>query len=91
MENINVALSIKQVNFYCLDGSFGKNSDSSFVDVLSGLIHKHYLGRPVIYISDRVNSYSLDPVARMDLIERNNIRFAGVMTYTAMQKRILLF
>ena len=57
----------------------GVNAGSNFVDSLSGLIQKHYSGRPIIYISDRVNSYSLDPIATNDLIRRNNIRFAGVV------------
>ena len=66
----------------------GVNAGSNFVDTLSELMQKHYHGRPIIYISDRVNSYSLDPVATMALIERNNIRFAGVVTYTKRQKNI---
>jgi len=69
----------------------GVNAGSIFVDVLSELIHKHYHGKPVIYISDRVNSYSLDPVATMDLIERNNIRFAGVVVYTQQQEKMYSF
>lgn len=64
----------------------GVNAGSNFMDALSDLIQKHYLGRPVIYISDRVNSYSHDPVATMDLIKRNNIHFAGVVAYTQPQK-----
>ena len=41
----------------------GVNVGSNFVDALSELIHKHYHGNPFIYISDRINSYSLDPLA----------------------------
>lgn len=69
----------------------GVNAGPDFVNELSGLIQKHYHGKPVIYISDRVNSYSLDPIATMDLIERNNIRFAGVITYSQRQKRTYPF
>ena len=69
----------------------GANAGSNFVNALSELIHKHYHGKPVIYISDRVNSYSLDPVATMDLIERNNIRFAGVVVYTQQQEKMYSF
>jgi len=64
----------------------GVNAGYDYVDALSELIQKHYSGRPVIYISDRVNSYSLDPFATMDLIKRNNIRFAAIVTYTNIQK-----
>ncbi len=64
----------------------GVNAGSDFVDALSELIQKHFHGRPVIYISDRVNSFSLDPVATTDLIARNNICFAGVVAYTQQQK-----
>ncbi len=83
--------------FEFFDGYFigriddGVNVGSDFVDALSELIHKHYLDRPIIYISDRVNSYSLDPVATMDLIERNNIRFAGVVVYTLQQRSVYSF
>lgn len=66
----------------------GGNADSQFVDALTELIQKHSEGRSIIYISDRINSYSLDPVATMDLIERNQIRYAGVVTYTNQQNRI---
>lgn len=66
----------------------GVNAGSQFVDALTRLIQKHSKGLPVIYISDRVHSYSLDPVATMDLIERNRIRYAGVVTYTHQQNHI---
>ena len=69
----------------------GVDAGSHFVDALSELIHKHYHGKPVIYISDRINSYSLDPVATIDLIERNNIRFAGVVVYTQQQEKMYSF
>ena len=69
----------------------GVNAGSTFVEALSELIHKHYHGKPVIYISDRVNSYSLDPVATVDLIERNNIRFVGVVVYTRQQETVYSF
>lgn len=69
----------------------GVNAGLSFVDVFSELIHKHYHGKPVIYISDRINSYSLDPVATEDVIKRNNIRFAGVVVYTQQQKKMYSF
>ena len=66
----------------------GVNAGPAFVDPLSKLIKKYYSGRPAIYISDRVNSYSLDPVATNDLIRRNNIRFAGIVIYTQQQKHV---
>lgn len=66
----------------------GANAGSDFVDALSTLIQKHSPGKPIVYISDRVHSYSLDPVATMDLIERNQIRYAAVVTYTSHQNRI---
>lgn len=69
----------------------GVNAGFKFVDALSELIHKHYHGKPVIYISDRTNSYSLDPVATEDLIERNNIRFAAVVVYTHQQEQVYSF
>jgi hypothetical protein len=70
---------------------YGKHAGPHFVDALSELIQKHYQGRPLIYISDRVNSYSLDPAATMDLIRRNNIRFVGIVTYTDLQKTMYVF
>ena len=70
---------------------YGEHASSKFVNALSELIQKHYHGRPVIYISDRVNSYSLDPVATMGLIERNNIRFAGIVTYTEQQQNMFAY
>ena len=69
----------------------GVNAGSSFVDALSELIHKHYHGQPVIYISDRINSYSLDPLATEDLIKRNNICFAGVVVYSQQQENMFSF
>ena len=66
----------------------GVNAGPLFVDSLSKLIQKHYSGRPTIYISDRVNSYSLDPIATNELIRRNNIRFAGIVIYTRQQKHV---
>ena len=63
----------------------GSNAGADFVDNLSALIQKHYSGQPIIYISDRVNSYSIDPVATMDLISRNNICYAGIVTYEQQQ------
>lgn len=80
--------------FEFFDGYFigrinaGVNAGPDFVDALSELIQKHYHGKTIVYISDRVNSYSLDPLATMDLIERNNIRFAAVVTYTQRQRNI---
>ena len=71
--------------------SDGVNAGSNFVDTLSELLYEHYHGKPVIYISDRTNSYSLDPVATMDLIERNNIRFAAVVVYTQRQEQVYSF
>ena len=38
-----------------------------------------------------MNSYSLDPVATADLVERNNIRFVGVVVYTRQQERVYSF
>ena len=69
----------------------GVNVGSNFVDALSELIHKHYHGKPFIYISDRINSYSLDPLATEDLIKRNNIRFVGVVVYTQQQEHMFYF
>ena len=69
----------------------GVNAGSTFVEALSELIHKHYHGKPVIYISDRVNSYSLDPVATADLIKRSNIRCVGVVVYTQQQQKVYFF
>lgn len=66
----------------------GVNAGPSFVDSLTKLIQKHYSGGPIIYISDRVNSYSLDPIATNELIRRNNIRFAGIVIYTQQQKHV---
>jgi len=60
----------------------GMNAGQIFVSPLTDLIQKCFSGRPTIYISDRINSYSLDPVASIDLIARNNIRFMGIVTYT---------
>ena len=69
----------------------GVNAGPDFSDLLSELIQKHFSGRPVIYISDRVNSYSVDPMATKDLIVRNNIKFTGAVVYTRRQKRISSF
>ena len=65
----------------------GVNADSRFVDELSEHLQKYYEGRPIVYISDRLNSYSIDPADTQDLIDQNNIRYAGVVSYTAAQKR----
>lgn len=64
----------------------GVNADEKYVEALSRLIYTHYSGSPVIYISDRVNSYSLDPVATKKLIERNNISHALIITHTEPQQ-----
>lgn len=64
----------------------GVNAGPEFVDVFSELIQKHSGGRAIVYISDRVNSYSIDLIATMDLISRNNIRYAGVVTRTRIQR-----
>ena len=69
----------------------GVNAGFAFVDSLSKLIQKHYSGRPAIYISDRVNSYSIDPMATNVLIRRNNIRFAGIVIYTQQQRRVYFY
>ena len=69
----------------------GVNAVPDFSDALSELIQKHFSGRPVIYISDRVNSYSVDPLATKELIVRNNIQFTGAVVYTPRQKRISSF
>lgn len=66
--------------------NYGADAGSSFLDAFSELIQKHFHGKPVVYISDRVNSYSLDPVATMELIKRNNIHFVGVVVYTQKQQ-----
>ena len=66
----------------------GVDAGSQFVGILTDIIQKHYSGRPIIYISDRVNSYSLDTTAASDLIARNNICFVGFVTYTDRQKRV---
>ncbi len=65
----------------------GVNAGPDFVDALTKLIQKHSSGQPIIYISDRVHSYSLDPLATMDLISRNNICYAGVVTYKRQQNK----
>ena len=81
-------------DFEFYDGYFigriseGAHAASNFVDALSNLISKHFHGRPVIYISDRINSYSLDPLATTELIARNNIKFAGVVIYTRLQQKV---
>ena len=69
----------------------GVNAGYDFVDVLSELIQKHSFGQPIIYISDRVHSYSLDPIATTELISRNNIRYAGVVTHTLQQMKNYTF
>jgi len=69
----------------------GVDAGSHFIDALSELIQKHFARRPVIYISDRVNSYSLDPRATSELIERNDIRFTAVVTYNSRQNYIYSF
>jgi len=66
----------------------GVHAGSNFVESLSEMIQKHYSGRPVIYISDRVHSYSLDPIATMDLISRNNLRYVGIVAYSKQQRSL---
>ena len=84
--------NLGEFEFY--DGYFigrifeGVNANGEFVDALTALIQKYNSGKPVVYVSDRVHSYSLDPVATIDLIQRNNIRYAAVVTYTSQQNRI---
>jgi len=59
----------------------GSVAGSDFVDELSKLIQKYYQGQQIIYISDRVNSYSLDPVATMSLL---------LVIISAMQESLLI-
>ncbi|MCP4188974.1 MAG: hypothetical protein GY763_15315 [Gammaproteobacteria bacterium] len=66
----------------------GVNAGNEFVDHLTDLIQKHYSGRPIIYISDRINSYSLDVVATTDLIRRNKIHFSAIVAYTPIQEEL---
>jgi hypothetical protein len=66
----------------------GVNAGAYFVDSLTELIQKNYSGRETIYISDRLNSYSLDPIATNDLISRNNIRFVGIVFYTKRKRNM---
>jgi len=66
----------------------GVNAGDDFLDTLTNTVQKYYLGRPIAYISDKVNSYSLDTFAASKLISRNNIRFAAFVTYTYMQKKV---
>lgn len=67
----------------------GVNADETHVEALSSLIRKYYAGAPVIYISDRVNSYSIDPIATKSLIERNNIKYALIVMHKESQKSSL--
>lgn len=69
----------------------GVNAGPEFVDALSDLIKKHLPGQSIVYISDRVHSYSFDPVATMDLISRNNICYAGVVIHNPKQKKYYSF
>lgn len=69
----------------------GSNAGTEYVDALSDLIQKHFSGRPVIYISDRVNCYSLDPVATADLIARNEITHVGIVVYSQLQGKTYSF
>jgi hypothetical protein len=71
----------------------GRNSEgvhctSNSVDVVSDLIFRYLHGRPVVYISDRLNSCSIDPLTTTELIVRNNIKFAGVVIYTHQQQNV---
>jgi hypothetical protein len=65
----------------------GVDAGNNFVPPLSKLIQKHFSGRPTIYISDRINSYSLDPIATNDLIAKNNISFSAIVTYNKKGER----
>lgn len=67
----------------------GVNADETHVEALSSLIRKYYAGAPVIYISDRVNSYSLDPIATKKLIKINNIKYALIIMHKESQKASL--
>ncbi len=65
----------------------GINADSAFVEAFQQMKARYFADRPVIYISDRVNSYSLDPLATIELIKNNNIRSVGIVTYSDWQKK----
>ena len=67
------------------------NADYQYLDTLTQVIQKQYSGKPIVYVSDRVNSYSLDATAATELIKRNNIRFVAVVTYSRMQKGVYHF
>ena len=69
----------------------GANASADYVSSLSDLITKHLPGKSPVYISDRVNSYSLDPQATSDLIARNNIKFAGIVVYSPHQKNNIFY
>jgi len=80
-------------DFEFYDGYFigriaeGANAGADYVNALSDLITKHFSGKSPVYISDRINSYSLDPLATSDLIVRNNIKYAGIVAYTPRQQK----
>jgi hypothetical protein len=64
----------------------GVDAGKKHIEELNRLINAHYSGAPTIYISDRVHSYSLDPVATQNLIANSNIVYAAVVLYSSPQK-----
>ena len=64
----------------------GVNVEEKHIKSLSDLISKYYSGDPIVYISDRVYSYSIDTVATKSLIVDNNICYAAIVTHSNTQK-----
>jgi hypothetical protein len=65
----------------------GVNAGKEHLQELSSLIEKYYSGAPTIYISDRVHSYSIDPIATQNLIANSNIAYAAVVLHSSDQEK----
>ncbi len=76
-------------NFFIGRVDEGVNAGEEFIAPLSSLIQRHYGNKPIGYISDRVNSYSLCPIATNRLMSENNIRYAAIVTYQKHQKMVV--
>lgn len=63
----------------------GIHAGIDHIKPLSELIARYYSGAPIVYISDRFYTYSIDMVATKKLIDENNIGYVAVVNYSSRQ------
>jgi len=64
----------------------GVNAEERHIKPLSDLLLKHYSGDPIVYVVDRVNSFSISLFATKRFIELNNICYIAIVTHSDLQK-----